>query len=126
MRRSLATTVCAIAVFAACGDTEARPPNVVVLLADDLGWADLGVQGSPDVVTPHIDSIARNGVRFTAGYVTSPQCSPSRAGLITGRYQSELLAPRRCAAAQTSGATTGVSGNKGRTPTETGTFRCVR
>lgn len=65
----------------------AARPNVIVILADDLGYHDLGVQGATDVRTPHIDSLARNGVRFTSGYVTAPICSPSRAGLMTGRYQ---------------------------------------
>lgn len=90
MRRQLVTALCATTLLAACGETPVRPAHVVVILADDLGWADLGVHGSPDVVTPHIDSIARNGVRFHAGYVTSPQCSPSRAGLMTGRYQNRF------------------------------------
>src|ERR1700759_3989038 len=67
---------------------EGRKPNVLVLVADDLGYADIGVQAvSKDVVTPNIDSIATNGVRFTNGYVTCPVCSPSRAGFLTGRYQ---------------------------------------
>jgi len=65
-------------------------PNILYLVADDLGYADLGVQGSVDVRTPHLDSIARNGVRFTHGYVSAPVCSPSRAGLITGRYQTRF------------------------------------
>ncbi len=64
-----------------------RAPNVVVLLADDLGYGELGCQGNDEISTPHIDSIAAGGVRFTDGYVTEPVCSPSRAGLITGRYQ---------------------------------------
>ena len=68
----------------------ARKPNVIVILADDLGYADLGCQGSQDVKTPHIDSLAENGVRCTAGYVTAPQCGPSRAGLLTGRYQNRF------------------------------------
>ncbi len=68
----------------------ARPPNILVLLADDLGYAELGCQGSRDIPTPHIDSLARNGVRFTSGYVTAPFCSPSRAGLLTGRYQTRF------------------------------------
>jgi arylsulfatase A-like enzyme len=63
-------------------------PNVIVLLADDLGYSDLGCQGSEDVMTPNIDSIANNGIRFTDGYVTAPQCGPSRAGLLAGRHQS--------------------------------------
>ena len=67
-----------------------RSPNVIVILADDMGYADLGCQGSPDVKTPHIDSLAANGVRCTDGYVTAPQCGPSRAGLLTGRYQNRF------------------------------------
>ena len=62
-----------------------RRPNIVVLFADDLGYGELGCQGNPEIPTPHIDSIAKNGVRFTAGYVAGPNCSPSRAGLLTGR-----------------------------------------
>ena len=69
---------------------EARRPNVIVIVADDLGYADLGCHGSKDVKTPHIDSIAKNGVRFTHGYVTAPQCGPSRAGMLTGRYQNRF------------------------------------
>ncbi len=65
-------------------------PNVLILLADDLGYADIGVQGGRDIPTPHIDSIARNGVRCTSGYVSSCMCSPSRAGLMTGRSQSRF------------------------------------
>lgn len=69
---------------------ESRPPNVIVIFVDDLGYADLGCQGSPDVKTPHIDSLAKHGIRFTDGYVTSPQCAPSRAGLLTGLYQNRF------------------------------------
>lgn len=61
-------------------------PNVIILLADDLGYGELGCQGNGQIPTPNIDSIAKAGVRFTSGYVTAPNCSPSRAGLITGRY----------------------------------------
>lgn len=68
----------------------ASRPNVIVILADDLGYHDLGVQGATDVKTPNLDALARNGVRFTSGYVTAPLCSPSRAGLITGRYQQRF------------------------------------
>lgn len=69
----------------------APPPNIIVILTDDLGYADLGVQGQVrDIRTPHLDRLAAEGVRFTAGYITAPQCSPSRAGLITGRYQQRL------------------------------------
>jgi arylsulfatase A-like enzyme len=68
----------------------ATKPNILILLADDLGYADIGVNGCTDIATPHIDSIAKNGIRFTQGYVSAPVCSPSRAGLMTGRYQTRF------------------------------------
>ncbi len=67
-----------------------RRPNIVVLFADDLGYGDVGYQGCTEVPTPHIDSIAENGVTFSCGYVTAPVCGPSRAGLMTGRYQNRF------------------------------------
>ena len=69
---------------------EASKPNIVIILADDLGYADVGFQGCRDIPTPHIDSLARNGVRCTNGYVSGPYCSPTRAGLMTGRYQQRF------------------------------------
>ncbi len=65
----------------------ARKPNVVFILGDDLGYCDTGLYGCREIPTPNIDSIAAGGVKFTNGYVTAPMCSPSRAGLMTGRYQ---------------------------------------
>lgn len=62
-------------------------PNIVVIVADDMGFADIGVHGCRDIPTPHIDSLAAHGVRCTNGYVSGPYCSPTRAGLLTGRYQ---------------------------------------
>jgi arylsulfatase A-like enzyme len=62
-------------------------PNIIIFLADDLGYADIGVNGCKDIPTPNIDSIAKNGVRFTDGYATHCVCSPSRAGLMSGMYQ---------------------------------------
>lgn len=67
-----------------------RKPNVIIILADDLGYAELGCQGSKDIPTPNIDSIAKGGVRFTNAYVSCPVCSPTRAGLMTGRYQERF------------------------------------
>jgi uncharacterized sulfatase len=66
----------------------ARPsrPNLIVILADDLGYGDIGVQGSRAIDTPHVDRLAGEGVRFTQFYSSAPVCSPSRAGLLTGRY----------------------------------------
>ncbi|SRR5438874_12479449 len=62
-------------------------PNIVVILADDLGYGDVAFNGCPDYPTPNIDSLTINGVRCSNGYVTHPLCSLSRAALITGRYQ---------------------------------------
>lgn len=68
----------------------AQKPNVVLFFVDDMGYGELGCYGSKDLRTPHIDSIAKNGVRCTAGYVTAPSCSPSRAGLLSGQYQQRF------------------------------------
>jgi len=65
-------------------------PNIVLLFADDAGYADFGFQGSAEHTTPNIDSLAAHGVRFTQAYVTASVCSPSRAGLLTGRYQQRF------------------------------------
>jgi arylsulfatase A-like enzyme len=65
-------------------------PNVVVIVADDLGYADVGFQGRKDIPTPHLDALAKAGVVCTNGYVTCPVCAPTRAGLLTGRYQQRL------------------------------------
>jgi arylsulfatase A-like enzyme len=90
MKQSLRKLIAAIGFLAAFADTGQARPNVILIISDDLGYADLGCQGSRQVKTPHIDPLARNGVRFTHGYVTSPQCGPSRAGLLTGRYQARF------------------------------------
>ena len=58
-----------------------RKPNILIIVGDDMGYADVGVQGCKDIPTPHIDSLAKNGIRFTSGYVSGPYCSPTRAGL---------------------------------------------
>ena len=65
----------------------ADKPNIIIFLADDLGYADVGVNGCKDIPTPHVDAIAKNGVRFTDGYAAHPVCSPSRAALMSGMYQ---------------------------------------
>ena len=64
-----------------------RVPNIVLILADDLGYGDLGCYGHPVAKTPHIDQLARQGVRFTQHYANGPECSPTRTALLTGRYQ---------------------------------------
>ena len=80
-----------LAGLSAADATKSAPkPNILVIVADDLGYADIGMQGCTDVATPNIDSLAKNGVRFTNGYVSGAVCSPSRAGLMTGRYQQRF------------------------------------
>jgi arylsulfatase A-like enzyme len=82
---SLALTLGSYATAAA-----ARKPNILLIVGDDMGYADVGVYGCRDIPTPHIDSFAKNGVRFSSGYVTGPYCSPTRAALMSGRYQQRF------------------------------------
>ncbi len=85
LRRLLALLLASLAAHAA------DKPNIILIYSDDHGWADLGIQGSDqDIRTPHLDAMARDGVRFTRGYVSAPQCVPSRAGVLTGRYQQRF------------------------------------
>ncbi|MBC8325268.1 MAG: sulfatase-like hydrolase/transferase [Verrucomicrobia subdivision 3 bacterium] len=80
----LLTSYCALAVG------EYRPPNIIVVLADDLGYGDLGCYGNKIVKTPHLDRFARQGMRFTDCYSAHPNCSPSRTGLMTGRTPTRV------------------------------------
>jgi arylsulfatase A len=70
---------------AAVTAAKVSPPNIVILFADDLGYGDLGCYGSPHIRTPHLDQLAREGLRFTQFYSASPFCTPSRSALLTGR-----------------------------------------
>jgi arylsulfatase A-like enzyme len=70
----------------AVAEAQGRRPNIVVIVADDMGYADVGFQGNRDIPTPNIDALARGGIRFSDAYVSGPYCSPTRAGLLTGRY----------------------------------------
>jgi N-acetylglucosamine-6-sulfatase len=79
-------TTALIACRAGGGDPGPRPPNVIVVLVDDLRWDDLGIEGHPFVETPAIDRLAREGVRFRNAFATTPLCSPSRAAILTGQY----------------------------------------
>ncbi len=67
-----------------------RKPNLLILFADDLGYGDVGFNGCTEIPTPHIDSLAQNGVVCSNGYSSCPVCGPSRAGLLSGRYQNHL------------------------------------
>ena len=104
MLRALATVSC-FAFVCACsapqpasgpdgnpepGDAKSRAPNIIVILADDLGYADVSTYFPGRIPTPNIDRIGQEGVVFEQGYVTAPICSPSRAGLMTGRYQQRF------------------------------------
>ena len=96
-RRTSLAAVCGLALLAASGHGAAalagesgqpggdRPPNIVVITADDLGWGDLGSYGHPNIRTPHLDHMAAEGQRWTSFYSQAPVCSPSRAALLTGR-----------------------------------------
>jgi len=81
---------CQAGEIAATHTGEATRPNIILIVADDLGYGDVGFQGSSQIPTPHIDALAKAGMRFTQGYVSSAVCSPSRAGLLTGRNQVEF------------------------------------
>ena len=72
----------------------ARRPNILLIIADDLGYGDLGVYGATDTKTPNLDRLAREGTRFTDFYANAPVCTPTRAGLITGRYQQRVMLER--------------------------------
>lgn len=85
---SIASMVCTIQAV--------EKPNVLVIMADDLGYHDLGFQGSEHIKTPHLDRLAAMGMRFTDGHVTASVCSPSRAGFITGRYQQRFGHEANC------------------------------
>jgi arylsulfatase A-like enzyme len=78
-------------LFAACSlSLAADRPNILLIVGDDMGYADVGFHGCKDIPTPNLDALAASGVRFTNGYVSGPYCSPTRAGLMTGRYQQRF------------------------------------
>lgn len=84
-----ATLSCTVAA-AAMEPVPQRLPNVIVIVADDLGYGDLSLTGAPDIRTPNIDSLARNGSTFSNAYISAPVCLPSRMGLMTGNYQEKF------------------------------------
>src|SRR5215203_4694445 len=83
----------AIAVFPALAPAQKgnkQRPNIVLIITDDVGYGDLGSYGAPDVKTPNIDRLAREGVRLTDFYANGATCTPTRTGLISGRYQQRF------------------------------------
>ncbi|MEO6246078.1 MAG: sulfatase-like hydrolase/transferase [Opitutaceae bacterium] len=88
-RRFLALTGLFLSTLQGWAATSSNP-NILLIVSDDQGYADTGFQGSKEIVTPHLDRLAASGIRFTNGYVTHSFCSPTRAGLLTGRYQQRF------------------------------------
>lgn len=86
----LAVTVAVSTMVATQAAAAASRPNILFIVGDDMGYADVGFHGCKDIPTPNLDRLAASGVRFTSGYVSGPYCSPSRAGLLTGRYQTRF------------------------------------
>ena len=80
------TTITCLSLHTLSSQAKPAAPNLIIILTDDMGYADVGFNGCKDIPTPHIDTIAARGVQFTSGYVAYSYCSPSRAGLLTGRY----------------------------------------
>src|SRR2546425_7307902 len=87
---ALGTIALASGIEKLFGQTASRPPNIVFIMADDLGYADVSCYGRPDLSTPNIDRLAMKGVRFLQAYANSAVCSATRTALITGRYQYRL------------------------------------
>jgi arylsulfatase A len=90
MKRILLSTVLLATTLTVFAQTKDSKPNIVVILADDLGYGDIGTFGATDIRTPNIDNLATKGLKLTSFYSTSPVCSPTRAALITGRYPRRL------------------------------------
>ncbi len=91
-RRSLLASTAALPLAGSLARAQApaRRPNVIFILADDMGYADISCYGRPDLQTPNVDRIAAQGTRFTQAYANSPVCTASRVAIITGRYQVRL------------------------------------
>lgn len=87
-RSAVAALIAALTGLTASG--AATKPNILLIVGDDMGYADVGFHGCKEIPTPNLDALAASGVRFTSGYVSGPYCSPTRAGMLTGRYQSRF------------------------------------
>jgi arylsulfatase A-like enzyme len=107
MRRVLASAVAVLlwlpSLWAQGAPAAVERPNIVLVITDDVGYGDIGSYGAPDIKTPNIDSLARDGVRLTDFYANAPLCSPTRAGLVTGRYQQRYAVEAALGNASTAG-----------------------
>lgn len=86
MKKVIAVVIISFLANLGFSQNKDERPNVILIYSDDQGYADLGIYGSADLETPHLDKLAKSGTRFTQAYVAAPVCSPSRAALLTGRY----------------------------------------
>ena len=102
----IAATLLATAMHAQQPRTDR--PNVVLIITDDVGYGDFGAYGAPDVKTPNIDRLAREGVKMTDFYANGPNCSPTRAGLISGRYQQRFAIERPLSSSQRADSARGL------------------
>jgi arylsulfatase A-like enzyme len=84
--RNVSVTLLLAACHAASDDAPQRQPNIVLIVADDLGWAELGCYGQTKIRTPRLDALAAQGMRFTQFYAGAPVCAPSRCTLLTGLH----------------------------------------
>ena len=90
MKTRLFTFIVFLVASATVAVAADRLPNILFIIGDDMGYSDVGFHGCKDIPTPHLDGLAKAGARFTSGYVSGPYCSPTRAGLLTGRYQTRF------------------------------------
>ncbi len=104
---SVAAALCVLAVAVHAQPLPAKP-NVVLIITDDVGYGDIGSYGAPDIKTPNIDALAKAGTRFTQFYANASSCTPTRAGLISGRYQQRFAMERPFGAASTADAELGL------------------
>ena len=111
LRTALFAAVIGFPVPGTAQEGDSQRPNIVLIMTDDVGYGDIGSYGAPDVRTPHIDSLARDGVRLTDFYANGATCTPTRTGLITGRYQ------QRFALEQPLGSTSAIDRERGLSPT---------
>jgi len=93
LRSLLLCTILGVWLSAGTSNAVDRPPNFVIIFADDLGYSDVGVYGAQGYATPHIDRLAAEGMRFTDFYVAANVCTPSRAALMTGSYPNRVGLP---------------------------------
>jgi len=106
---TFALTACAFVLTPVHAQPTAARPNIVLIITDDVGYGDFGAYGAPDIKTPNIDNLAKTGTRFTDFYANGPTCTPTRAGLISGRYQQRFALERPLSVATSPDGTVGLT-----------------